>query len=207
MKNIRLLIIGLVVGLSVLITAMKVLGQIISAPNQAQILGFGLCSGQPCFSGIIPELTPYSNVQRLVGRRPIRSEPIMRLIVSLDGADVAVIGHADAETVQTIQATLLTLQAPPQAGDVIDVYGPPCRIDFSTLHTVQSAQGIATINLIYPTLIALTQPLNDRLEMTSPVLMINIGAQSGDWCQSVTTGSELSWSGFRSLRRYAMQIP
>lgn len=206
MRRLGLLIASLVFGLMLLIVGARGLGGITSGANQVQALGFDLCAHKPCFSGIVPETTAYSDVQRLAARWPIRSEPIMRLIISLDRADVAVIGHSDQEAVQAIQATLLTLTSPPLAGDLIGLFGLPCRLDSSLLYTAQSAQGIFTINLVYPDMIALIQPVSGHLAVNSPVLMINISSPQGGWCQSGSGGVEEPWSGFASLNRYGKVI-
>ncbi len=180
-------------------------GRIHSIPSSAAT-SFGLdrCDDVPCFRGLIPGKTSWSNALATTGNPPVigldRGHPIMSLAQSTDHALL------DAISIDVPPDTTITVS------DVINLYGVPCQIYLYS----RSPTTPNVITLRYPGLCVQTGIIEERLTPDSPIrhlyYLTSLAPRQGS---AVPCGNDLTssssamvmsgwrpWRGFASLQRY-----
>lgn len=197
----------LVAGIGVLTILLNCLaisfGRIQPHPSAASAIGLGLCDGVPCYKHLVPGKTSWAaTTGRNIDARDGQSS-LYRPVLS---------PSADGMWLDTIR-----IQMPPDAhvavGDIVQIYGAPCRVDLSIYGNWSSIRS--SIMLHYPHLDALVSTNLPYLSPDMPVSHVFLHSSVDDLsslahpCRlavlnTVEASSSMRrpWYGFTSIHHY-----
>jgi hypothetical protein len=173
------------------------LGRLSPLTNSAARFGLELCSGQPCFRGLIAGRTSWAAAQYVFGNRTT-------ILLDPPNGAIRVYPSLDHKTLGRI-AIQVPADGSLSAGDAVSLLGPPCGVTINP----QSY----TYTLRYLTVRFVTQNRQDILNVNTPVVFIefsdpsytrNAGASP---CVAQPTTPELyivnrPWRGFIATQHY-----
>jgi hypothetical protein len=172
-------VIVLMVALAVLCAGAVVVARANNAPSRLQALGFGMCSGEPCWKGLKAGME-WSKPE---GIRMIDdgAGPFFEITYGLS-SDTPLIGTLYVKQVREHPQ-------PMTAGEIIAFYGPPCNVlNFGNL-----------LYMIYPTMVVETYLAYSPPVYVSPnttIVNLYMLVSAPDRCVNRTQFSP--WHGFTS---------
>jgi len=134
--------------------------------NGLRVLGFNVCEGQPCYKGITPGRTSWdvaSWIAKPVASKVYSGEIVLGDAVTSDWEVGIVQGQSAPDLVGGIGMYLRLANHFVYAGQIIDMYGVPCRV---------MASEPSKIWLLYPSMYA--QVVDRNLSLISPVYDITL---------------------------------
>jgi hypothetical protein len=174
-------------------------------PGPLQALGFGLCDGEPCWRGIKPGID-WSEVRK---RFPAITYDGEYFVLPLNTAEIQeVVFQPSPDATKLDEITLRLFRAPPTLlGELVALYGRPCRISFPDLYKTR-----LMIDFVYPKLLVryddpvTANRLNGRLEShiplhDFPVSEIRIVDDAPMFCRRMFEDRG-PWQGFASFSTY-----
>jgi hypothetical protein len=215
MKRLSVVTISLCVVLAVLCSAAIARGRAeVGEPDELQMLGLGVCESVPCFYGLIPGRTAWSEARKVFLERSsnkAQSSP-RSIAIGYDttltaasnayaSSDGMKLGHVDIHVINNYGNHNLPFIAP-----FIARYGPPCRVV-----TQKDANGKAVITLAYALLSIHVSPINGRLSPTSKVIQVLLDYQESQ--ESNVCDKRAIWprewvvTSWRGFTNYEILIP
>ncbi len=193
----------LVVFLAGLCAVVLGLSRALVNPEQLPAVPFDLCDGTPCFLGISPGVTGWSDAQQRLSTAP-NNQVYANEIVALvhQETTAALYPSINRLTVGRIYVHFSD-DSPPSTGWIVERYGIPCGV------SVYFSTGILTLR--YPGLLVDAHLTHDWLSVETPVSIIHFAdpnfrsTTQPDLCvDNVTSGGMINrpWYGFSSIGFY-----
>jgi hypothetical protein len=195
-----------VIGLALACALGMLGGRAQMQPQDARMSLFARCDGQPCWMGIVPGVTPWTQAERIVTAAAEHDDK--RLIMPMGArGDVQVYRSIDPEWVGRMYV-LLPYDEAIDAGWIIQRFGVPCGV------SIYFHMNMATLR--YPNLLANVQLEARGLHVHSPVVALQFSdphfvfeSQPDPCVDNITSRQMLNsaWHGFARVSAYvrAMQ--
>jgi hypothetical protein len=187
----RALILWLILG--VMCAGVAGIGRASGGQGKLQAMGFGVCEGKPCFRGIKVGMS-WRETARLMPDATEIGPPIIFNFGSADEAVIVLVYPSDdGKTVWGIVLEGNSLNSRLSAGDVVQQFGYPCRIELSADYIGGAAM------LVYPHHMSSLFVNDFRLSADSSVWAIAISEPIGsDPCSRAQKEQSGPWRGFTS---------
>lgn len=192
----------LVVAVSLLTLTVCVLfvGRTSSQHNMIESLGFGLCADKPCFLGIAPSETKWTEITpELLNQKIIQSVSQagpQNMSFFANGLGIALTGQYDRPDISMIKISIYKNQ-PVQLGDFVRFYGRPCA---------EASSTNGQLELLYPYMTVMLNTRPNQLDLNANIIRVTLlDANSQypgikDWCELVKQyGTK---SGFQLIEPY-----
>lgn len=168
--------------------------------NAAAAIGFGWCDGVPCYKNLVPGKTSWAaTAGRNMDARDGQSSPYPPVLSP----------STDGMWLDTI-SILFPPDSPVAVGDIVQLYGAPCRVDLSI------SGNWSSIMLRYPHLDALVSTNQRYLSPDTPVDQISLSGAgdnlvdpSSNPCRldvlntiEASGSARRPWHGFMSIHHY-----
>ncbi|MBX3067013.1 MAG: hypothetical protein U0528_01580 [Anaerolineae bacterium] len=165
-------------------------------PNPLLTRGIETCSDMPCFSGIVPGITPWQMVEYIAGEEhQLMPEGLLGWNGDLHFEAYNPLGVANTASPSDLNIGWNSQQIG-SVREFVLLYGVPCQVQVSR-------RGSSAYVLIYPSMIVNAEAVAGRISWQSPVVHFSI-TQRVNNC-NLQTSVRKDWLGFRHLRRYVAQ--
>jgi hypothetical protein len=203
----RLILFAIVLHLSLLalITATMAYIRSRSADNAFQAAGLKLCNGKPCFEGIIPGFTPWSEAIATFAKR--RDSDVSTTDISIAPNSHTNITLFPTDDGKTVGVVVVYFSGLPSAniGSLVVQYGIPC-----TITTFTDIKPADEVQIHYPFLFADTNfavvGSNNSISPYSPISKLQFSTEIlpcvVDHVRASDTLAITSWYGFASMHFY-----
>jgi hypothetical protein len=167
-------------------------------------LGFDLCSGTPCFMGIIPGVTTGKQVHSLLSKYdPAELPEGQRITARLNNFTVGVLLDADSKKVISLTIPLYQDSVFPRLESFIAIFGLPCSVG-----VVKESERL---DLSYPNMSLGVTPVNSYLSLHSPLSYVVLASSDVSTHRCVyrkyNVGYiELPWLGFTRADHYQRRL-
>src|SRR5579859_1776543 len=163
MTRFNLLVVVLMVGLFLLVGSTIAYGRTNPGPNPLKELGFDLCDGNPCWQGIAPGVTDWSTARSIM--RPLGGEEKDNIVAHLRLSGTSADGESEVTASKLREedsVTLITLDEATHStlGDIMALYGTPCRVDW-----VYDRESV--LEVFIPHMVLIVHPENDAVDLHS----------------------------------------
>ncbi|MEP7284672.1 MAG: hypothetical protein ABI947_02755 [Chloroflexota bacterium] len=181
----------------VMVSSVLLYSRTFSEPSELQKLGFGMCSDQPCFMGIVPGVTTWKDAILILKSYDLKEEDYEEIsfaTVKLKYFDVTVTGSKeDGVTAIQIWHSKIPL------GTVIQLMGNPCAVGFLTEYSNHRDPRI-----FYPFMSADVVLDTDRVtqEAFADPIILRTTRDEALLCKSTPDFPRIKWKGFATLSRY-----
>ena len=201
----------MLVGINVALEVMAISsGALQHASDASARLGLARCRDIPCFRGLIPGQSPWSDALNAVFVESYRQTSDTLLVASSSDSVVFIRQASHSATVGQIMITIDS-ETGPSLGDIIHLYGSPCAVSFnaSVSHSAPSL-----LFLYYPRLLITTKTATNSIAMAAliqSILFINPADPDGTCRRSCVAKDPYllqrgdiyrPWFGFSSIGHY-----
>ena len=197
MRRFARFVLALSLTLIVLIIASLLVSRPVAAPNPIEAYGFGICADRPCFLGIAPNVTKWTDItpELLQGKtiQSVSGVGSQNVSFFANGLGVGLTGQYNSPDVFVIKIGIFSGK-PILVGDFVHYYGLPCA---------ETANTSGQLELLYPYMIAMINTPQNQLDLNASVSRVAISDASSqypgvkDWCAFVKQYS--TTSGFQLI--------
>ncbi|HVO71084.1 MAG TPA: hypothetical protein VMT24_13620 [Aggregatilineaceae bacterium] len=195
--------------IAVAVTAASAYDRISPRPDAIAALGLGRCQGLPCFRGITPGLTSWSEAQAALA--PVQGSRVFgtQITVRLGTNGSGFLAHSRIRNTVGIVYLVFPSDARITAGDLIQRYGTPCGISFRIY------PASSTLSLNFPWFVATATIVDRGLTVATPIQTISFRDPADTtrqptgacpWVQDIFFTNR-PWQGFASTSRYLESRP
>jgi hypothetical protein len=174
-------------------------------PGPLQALGFDVCDGEPCFRGIKPGLDWVDIPKRFPMVTYLQESRNFALPLDIQGSPNVYFQSSTDETklaaIAITDTRILTYPLTP--GELVILYGPPCRVDF-----YEAGVGFIGFNIRFPGILARYEisanaPSDDRIDLDAHAVEFWIVDVEFVQCKGpVDIKAYERWHGFTSANVY-----
>jgi hypothetical protein len=185
-----------------LVGCMILVGRATATPNGTQSLELGICGDRPCFMGIVPGVTYWTDAIAQLSKYADTTGGMIQFAVN--GTNVIVMPDYDKVSIINIDARNPVdtfRQNLPTAASFVDRYGTPCGVT-----SIGSPYGFS---LAYPYMLASLGTETNFISPDSPVIELQVldpkitFEAPPNLCASNDEGyTVIPWLGFTSIARY-----
>jgi len=203
MIRLSILAILLVLALFALIGTTTVYAQEQPGSDRFAALGFGMCEDRPCFLGIAPRLTGWTDALKIgrgQGGLAAQAGNAADIVFDRNRQHVTVARSLNSRRVYYVNVSLGALTYNLSAGEMAERYGMPCKVLFD------SADSIAV--LVYPYMAVTVTAPDSQMSPQSAVKEIDLSDPSLDampmYDLCVVYHDYANWAGFASAQYYTV---
>lgn len=183
--------------LAILCLIVITLSRLVAPPDELQTLGFGSCEGEPCYRGIVPGITRWSDAKARFATDTNLSVDSSGVEIIASDVRTRLLSDLSRDRVTSVEGIIAV-----PAGAIIAHYGLPCRVRLEFYGNDDWA-----MQMQYPSLTVIISLLaSHRVGARSHAVFITLGADHylmGTQLKARNEcGGTLNWKGLTTIKRY-----